>query len=154
MKDTFVVCTAISIIASFTKIVLDSAFGEKVSRVVQIFLDILLLTIILSAFFGVEYDGYTEPDLYTSINFEMIEKDTLQEIKVKSESMLAEKICSAVENKFNEKPKCCIVVIDIENFELSELSVYFDISKAYLSGYELTRFLKENYNVEAEVVFN
>ncbi len=154
MRNTFILCTAVSVIASLTKMVLDSAFGEKVSKVIQILLDIFILTILLSAFLGFRHIVYVGTDTYTSLNFEMIENDTLQEIKKESERMLAEKICNAVEKEFAEKPTFCKAVINIESFELCELTVKFDISKAFLSGYDVKRFLKDNYNVDAEVVFN
>ncbi len=151
MKDTFVLCTAVCVLTTLVRIILSAAACERVAKVLQTLLDILLLILLVGAFFGVDLNQYGGISLATE-DFEDIESRTVAEIKTQAENLLAERISDAVENEFSQRPSACVADINIESLEISELSVYFDIR--LISGYDVKRFIKEKYKVDAEVIFH
>ena len=150
MKETFLVCTAVSVAVSILKIILDALCRTGVSKVLQISLDIFLLSVLVGTFFGIEYSGYGVTDI-ASEDFSAIESRTVSEIKAEAEKLLSERVTEAVEKEFGKRPSRCISEIDIETLEVCKLYVYFD--GGFVSGYDVKKFLKEKYNVNAEVIF-
>lgn len=153
MKNVFYICFAVSAAASVIKIIIAAACRERVSKVFQLIIDTILLLVLISSFLGISLPEVTVYENAERIDFEKIEGDVYESVIKTAEELLSERVADAVEEKFSVRPYDCVVKIDGESMALENMDIYFNPEAILISAYDIKAFLKEEYNIKAEVIF-
>lgn len=152
MKDMFYSCFAACAIAAFLKVIATSLCGERVLKVLSLFIDGVLFFSLLLFVLGDGQPMHYKWDLAVADELMQTDADMYNEIIYKAEELLSERVSAIIEENFDIKPRECIAELNGENLSLEKLTVFFH-GNSLISSYDVKHLLKEEYGVKAEVYF-
>ena len=153
MKNAFLVCFVSSVAASTVKIMIAAACRERLTKVFQLIIDAVLLLVLIFSFFGISLPKFSFPDVEERMDFNKLEADMYGKVIEKAEELLADRIAETVEERFGVRPYKCVAIIDEDSLVVEYLHVYFGLDDALISAYDVKEFLKDQYDIKAEVIF-
>ncbi len=150
MKESFLLCVALAVVVSSIKLVLASA-SERTARLLQLLLDTAILVILICGAGGV--DSSFSFAFRENAYFEQYEAEMVDKVVNEAEILLCERVENALLSEFGVAPRESRTEIDRETFELYSMQVFYNASDIKVSAFEVKRYIKREYGIEAEVYF-
>lgn len=152
MINSLLPCIFLCAAGAVVKRILSSIGREAIASALQDIVGLLVLYMVCTncIHFSVPSTPYVRSD---ATEYAVLQDDTMREVIHRAESEVAAQIANAVACKFSLHPVSCSVSIQQDTFALTDISITFSAKGKLRSGFEIQKYLEEEYGGNAEVRF-
>jgi len=151
MNTILISCASIAFIGTIIKMIIESSGAHHFSNVISLILGIVILLNIFYVSVPKELPEFSISNI--EYNYKQISDDVLKKVVSNTETSVKTRITNELEKRFGIMPVVCNVKIDPESLNVINAKILLNHTDILISVYEIKAFVKEKFEIDAEVYF-
>ncbi len=151
IKTAVISCALLAFFSAIIKLIIASSKNAQIGKAITAINGTVLILVFMQAIFTNEYNGFSLTQIPE--DYEIIANEAFEKSIDEAKKDLEKKICKSLKEKFNFEDVNCELLIENSTLNVIEAKIMLNSSKFTVSTYEIKVFIKNQFQIDAEVYF-